>query len=167
MFTTVSCPYTYFLPWSRFVLFLIQDIPIVDAAVPHPANESDIVCVARFICWIHKTYAIFVVRAVYQGAWTVCVFSQKSLPLLERWILDIDVLMPSACSSDTFIKNPDGSEYIGKVWPGYTVSHRSLRSLLHYTNIILPSRRSTQIGLQTPPNSGGPKRSKTGAWTTG
>ena len=24
-------------------------------------------------------------------------------------------------SSDTFIKNPDGSEYVGQVWPGYTV----------------------------------------------
>ena len=22
---------------------------------------------------------------------------------------------------DTFIKNPDGSEYVGQVWPGYTV----------------------------------------------
>lgn len=23
--------------------------------------------------------------------------------------------------SDTFIKNPDGTEYVGQVWPGYTV----------------------------------------------
>lgn len=28
---------------------------------------------------------------------------------------------------DAFIKNPDGSEYIGQVWPGYTVS------VHHYT----------------------------------
>ena len=36
---------------------------------------------------------------------------------------------PRACSypadallcSDTFIKNPDGTEYVGQVWPGYTV----------------------------------------------
>lgn len=25
------------------------------------------------------------------------------------------------CISDAFVKNPDGSEYIGQVWPGYTV----------------------------------------------
>jgi hypothetical protein len=33
-------------------------------------------------------------------------------------------------SSDTFIKNPDGSEYIGQVWPGYTVRDTSSLNLI-------------------------------------
>ncbi|KAH7869303.1 glycosyl hydrolases family 31-domain-containing protein [Lentinula edodes] len=49
-------------------------IPILDAAVPHPTNATD----------------------VYD-------------PYIRGHELD------------TFVKNPDGSEYIGKVWPGYTV----------------------------------------------
>ncbi|KAF9067846.1 glycosyl hydrolases family 31-domain-containing protein [Rhodocollybia butyracea] len=57
----------------RFIAQLVN-IPIVDAAVPHPANESD----------VYEPY-------------------NRGHEL------------------DTFIKNPDGSEYIGKVWPGYTV----------------------------------------------
>ncbi|KAJ4469268.1 glycoside hydrolase family 31 protein [Lentinula aciculospora] len=49
-------------------------IPILDAAVPHPTNATD----------VYDPY----IRGQELG---------------------------------TFVKNPDGSEYIGKVWPGYTV----------------------------------------------
>ncbi|KAJ3793712.1 glycosyl hydrolases family 31-domain-containing protein [Lentinula aff. detonsa] len=49
-------------------------IPILDAAIPHPTNVTD----------VYDPY----IRGHEMG---------------------------------TFIKNPDGSEYIGKVWPGYTV----------------------------------------------
>ena len=28
-------------------------------------------------------------------------------------------------NSDVFLKNPDGSQYLGQVWPGYTVRYES------------------------------------------
>jgi hypothetical protein len=31
---------------------------------------------------------------------------------------------------DVFVKNPDGSEYIGQVWPGFTVRNVSARRTL-------------------------------------
>ncbi|THU98206.1 hypothetical protein K435DRAFT_828477 [Dendrothele bispora CBS 962.96] len=53
--------------------------------------------------------------------------NQKYIPILDAAVPvvvnDTDVYDPytSGLERDVFVKNPDGSEYIGQVWPGYTV----------------------------------------------
>jgi alpha-glucosidase len=42
---------------------------------------------------------------------------------------------------DVWIKNPDGSLYIGEVWPGYTVSH----PCLEYWDLPPITRYSLQV----------------------
>ncbi|KAI0323153.1 glycoside hydrolase, partial [Cubamyces sp. BRFM 1775] len=48
--------------------------------------------------------------------------NQHYIPIVDAAVAhvvnDTDVSSPS---SDVWMKNPDGSEYIGQVWPGYTV----------------------------------------------
>ncbi|KAF5346403.1 hypothetical protein D9758_012755 [Tetrapyrgos nigripes] len=53
--------------------------------------------------------------------------NQKYIPILDAavpvTVNDTDVYDPYTVGSErgVFVKNPDGSEYIGQVWPGYTV----------------------------------------------
>ncbi|THU98203.1 hypothetical protein K435DRAFT_965039 [Dendrothele bispora CBS 962.96] len=53
--------------------------------------------------------------------------NQKYIPILDAAVPVVvngtDVYDPytSGLERDVFVKNPDGSEYIGQVWPGYTV----------------------------------------------
>ncbi|THU98207.1 hypothetical protein K435DRAFT_777589 [Dendrothele bispora CBS 962.96] len=52
---------------------------------------------------------------------------QKYIPILDAALPKLtnatDIYHPytKGAELDTFVKNPDGSEYIGQVWPGYTV----------------------------------------------
>ena len=50
------------------------------------------------------------VRSLHSRSGTVCIARNLSCPTLNLTF-----------RRDTFIKNPDGTEYIGQVWPGYTV----------------------------------------------
>ena len=46
---------------------------------------------------------------------------------LDIQLLDtIAVVLCTGRPGDAFVKNPDGSHYIGQVWPGYTASNTSL-----------------------------------------
>lgn len=71
---------------------ILSDIPIVDAAVAKQVNSTDIV---------------------------------SSLRILRGSVLDVPPKYDpytKGTELNVFITNPDGSEYVGQVWPGYTVS---------------------------------------------
>ncbi|OJA14819.1 hypothetical protein AZE42_04199 [Rhizopogon vesiculosus] len=65
-------------------------------------------------------------RAFIQG---LAANHQHYIPIVDAGIAvtvnSTDVYDPftRGVEQDVWIKNPDGSLYIGQVWPGYTVSH--------------------------------------------
>lgn len=95
---------------ANSVYLLSPDIPIVDAAIPKQVNSSDIVrahiLVGRLLVDLINTISMIHIRKVLEGELI------HSVPLIAL----------IRCLRNVFITNPDGSEYIGQVWPGYTVS---------------------------------------------
>lgn len=80
---------------------ILTDIPIVDAAVAKQVNATDIVS------------SLFILRS------SVLDFPPKYDPYTKGTELNV------------FITNPDGSEYVGQVWPGYTV-----RPMIHLWAVL-------------------------------
>jgi hypothetical protein len=81
-------------------------IPIVDAAIGKTTNNTDFVC--AFLIQHRFTYKNGQYDPYLKGA-------QLYATLFPPRIEITDIIF-----SDVFIKNPDGTEYIGQVWPGYT-----------------------------------------------
>lgn len=86
----------------------------MDAAINHAANDTDVVspgaCHRYVQCLI---LALFLVLSVLGR--------DREVSESDHYFFKSVFLTSTVAYRDIFIKNPDGSLYIGQVWPGYTV----------------------------------------------
>ena len=81
-------------------------IPIVDAGVAHQTNDTDVVSILAPQHWVTLTTSL--VRSVYARQRDVSRRLARSGQGLTSY-------------RDIWIKNPNGGEYVGQVWPGFAV----------------------------------------------
>lgn len=96
---------------SLFSFFL--DIPIVDAAIPKQVNGTDLV----------GYIAVFSVRSprLMVGNFRSTIRTPGGMRSMSGRQKARLTLLTFLIHRQVFITNPDGSEYVGQVWPGFTV----------------------------------------------